>query len=412
MGFPVAQTVKNLPAMWETRVPSPGGGNGYPAQHSCLGNLMDRRALAAVHGVTERQAWLRASWGPLGRALTPGLVVWDAECRGAWRHWSSGLGMMCFPPRLAGSTLTTVWSLASISGGSTVASRLLGSSVTPPGPVARGQGRQTQRLPSAGCADTAAGASCRRVRRLAVCQQAPEVCPAGRGPGPLRARGRGGRAAGAQRSAHWASPRGRSNCSPGRARLGRTGGQLGSASGQGRGAARSGPTDCCGDPGYGRALSWPRGLPLTGQTAVPTGDRHLCRGAQVRSGGPAHVCSVAAQLVFTRLQRWLRLQRSGSGGSWPGRAWEGSRGLARSTGIPVGLNWMISAGAPTLTVDFCRGTDCRVFLPRRSGWTVNPHHTAAPGSPCVSFLFLTASIYLRFASVGGMKPDWDLGAVP
>ena len=49
--------VKNLPAMQETQsVPglgrSPGEGNGYPLQYSCLGNPMDRGAWwAAVHGV-------------------------------------------------------------------------------------------------------------------------------------------------------------------------------------------------------------------------------------------------------------------------------------------------------------------------------------------------------------------------
>ena len=33
---------------------SPGGGNGNPFQHSCLGNPMDRGAWQAiVHGVTE-----------------------------------------------------------------------------------------------------------------------------------------------------------------------------------------------------------------------------------------------------------------------------------------------------------------------------------------------------------------------
>ena len=51
----MAQIVKNLPAMQETRVPSPGEGNGYPVQYSCLGNLMDRRDLAVVRGVTKSQ---------------------------------------------------------------------------------------------------------------------------------------------------------------------------------------------------------------------------------------------------------------------------------------------------------------------------------------------------------------------
>ena len=45
-----AQTVKNLPATWETQVRSLGGedplekGNGYPPQYSCLGHPMDRAA--------------------------------------------------------------------------------------------------------------------------------------------------------------------------------------------------------------------------------------------------------------------------------------------------------------------------------------------------------------------------------
>ena len=46
----VAQMVKNLPAMWETWVPSlgrkksPGGEHGNPLQYSCLENPMDRGA--------------------------------------------------------------------------------------------------------------------------------------------------------------------------------------------------------------------------------------------------------------------------------------------------------------------------------------------------------------------------------
>ena len=50
----VAQIVKNLPAMSETWVWSPGEGHGYPLQYSCLENFMDREAWqATVHGVTE-----------------------------------------------------------------------------------------------------------------------------------------------------------------------------------------------------------------------------------------------------------------------------------------------------------------------------------------------------------------------
>ena len=52
----VAQMVKNLPAMWVTWVQShglgrsPGEGNGYLLQYSCLENSMDRGAWrATVH---------------------------------------------------------------------------------------------------------------------------------------------------------------------------------------------------------------------------------------------------------------------------------------------------------------------------------------------------------------------------
>ena len=81
----VAQTLKNLPAMWETQdrfqgwkdskesacnvgdpgsIPglerSPGDGNGYPLQYSCLENSVDREAWqATIHGVTKSWTWLR-----------------------------------------------------------------------------------------------------------------------------------------------------------------------------------------------------------------------------------------------------------------------------------------------------------------------------------------------------------------
>ena len=57
----VAQTVKSLPAKWETQVQSlgwedsPGEGNGNPLQYSCLENSMDRAWRATVHGVTKSQ---------------------------------------------------------------------------------------------------------------------------------------------------------------------------------------------------------------------------------------------------------------------------------------------------------------------------------------------------------------------
>jgi len=59
--FPGDSVVKNLPASAEAAgdwgsIPasgnSPGGGNGYPHQYSCLENPMDREAWwATVHGV-------------------------------------------------------------------------------------------------------------------------------------------------------------------------------------------------------------------------------------------------------------------------------------------------------------------------------------------------------------------------
>ena len=55
----VAQMVKNLPAMWETWVRSPGEGNGNPLQYSCLKNPMDRGAWwATVDGITKSQTRL------------------------------------------------------------------------------------------------------------------------------------------------------------------------------------------------------------------------------------------------------------------------------------------------------------------------------------------------------------------
>ena len=63
---PMPHTVKNLPAIQETRVPSlgqedsPGEGNGYPVQYSCLENSMDRGTCqAAVHGVAK--SWTQLS---------------------------------------------------------------------------------------------------------------------------------------------------------------------------------------------------------------------------------------------------------------------------------------------------------------------------------------------------------------
>ena len=58
---PVAQKVKNLPAMQQTQVYSlgqqrfPGERTGYPLQDSCVKNSMDRGAQYVVHGVEKSQ---------------------------------------------------------------------------------------------------------------------------------------------------------------------------------------------------------------------------------------------------------------------------------------------------------------------------------------------------------------------
>ena len=71
----VAQMVKNLPAVRETRVgslgqeDSPGEGNGYPLLYSCLDNFMDRGSLQAlIHGCHKES-------DPTEHAGTQGSVV-------------------------------------------------------------------------------------------------------------------------------------------------------------------------------------------------------------------------------------------------------------------------------------------------------------------------------------------------
>ena len=60
----MAQRLKRLPAMRETKVrslgreDSPGEGNGKPLQYSCLENPMDGVQWATVHGVTKSQTRL------------------------------------------------------------------------------------------------------------------------------------------------------------------------------------------------------------------------------------------------------------------------------------------------------------------------------------------------------------------
>ena len=60
--------IKNLPANTGDMcsIPglgrSPGGGNGYPLQYSCLGNSMDTGAWQAVHGGTELDTTSDLAW--------------------------------------------------------------------------------------------------------------------------------------------------------------------------------------------------------------------------------------------------------------------------------------------------------------------------------------------------------------
>ena len=59
-GFPRGSAVKNLPAVQETQVWSPGGGSGSPRQYSCLENPVDTGAWwATVHRVAKSQTWLK-----------------------------------------------------------------------------------------------------------------------------------------------------------------------------------------------------------------------------------------------------------------------------------------------------------------------------------------------------------------
>ena len=65
LGSLMAQTVKNLPAVWETWIPSPelgespGGGKSYPLQYSGLENSVDRGVWwATVHGLTKSHGWV------------------------------------------------------------------------------------------------------------------------------------------------------------------------------------------------------------------------------------------------------------------------------------------------------------------------------------------------------------------
>ena len=81
--FLVVQMVNNLPGA-PGFVPvsgrSPGGGNGYPLQHSCLENSMDQGTcgLHTVHGVTN--SWL---WGTL-LLFSHQEDTWVIFCNSGW----------------------------------------------------------------------------------------------------------------------------------------------------------------------------------------------------------------------------------------------------------------------------------------------------------------------------------------
>ena len=55
----VAQIVKTVSAVRGTRVQTPGEGNGYPLQYSCLENSMDRGGWrATVHAVAKSWTYM------------------------------------------------------------------------------------------------------------------------------------------------------------------------------------------------------------------------------------------------------------------------------------------------------------------------------------------------------------------
>ena len=68
----------SIPRSWR----SPGGGNGNPLQHSCLGNPMGKGTWqATVHGVTKSPTWLR-HWARTHREGWESLalvVIWSSN---------------------------------------------------------------------------------------------------------------------------------------------------------------------------------------------------------------------------------------------------------------------------------------------------------------------------------------------
>ena len=87
----VAQRLKHLPAMWETRVRPLGRedylgeGNGNPLQYSCLENPMDGGAWAIVHGVSTSRTRLsdfNFTFSKLKQDICINLEGWDGEGEG------------------------------------------------------------------------------------------------------------------------------------------------------------------------------------------------------------------------------------------------------------------------------------------------------------------------------------------
>ena len=90
---PVAQIIKNLPATRETWVrslgweDSPGEGNGYPLQYSCLKKCMDRGAWwTTVHGVTEsRHNWATNTFATDRMMLRFTCMAWRSGHNKRWK---------------------------------------------------------------------------------------------------------------------------------------------------------------------------------------------------------------------------------------------------------------------------------------------------------------------------------------
>ena len=102
LGFPDGSDGKELPAMWETWVQSPGwdepwgGGHGNPLQYSCLENPHGHRGLVGYspwdHKETDMTEWLStAQWligSPgEGKSTHSSILTW----RVLWTVWSVGL---------------------------------------------------------------------------------------------------------------------------------------------------------------------------------------------------------------------------------------------------------------------------------------------------------------------------------